>query len=134
MKVTGETMEEQNIEQSKEATGPDYIDFYPVGSVVVVKGNVKKMAVMARGVMTEIQGELNYFDYAGVLYPEGLISNQLVYFNHKDIVKVVYKGYEDEDEMMMRDNVNEWVKKTNIKRGNPYDLNVKNMMKKMNEK
>lgn len=126
-------MEEQNKKQSKEAVSPDYIEFYPVGSVVIVKGNVKKMAVMARGVMTEIQGELNYFDYAGVLYPEGLISNQLVYFNHKDIVKVVYKGYEDEDEMMMRDNVNEWIKKTNIKRGNPYDLNVKNMMKKMNE-
>lgn len=79
--------------------------------------------------MTEIQGELNYFDYAGVLYPEGLISNQLVYFNHKDIIKVVYQGYEDEDEQMMRDNVNEWIKKTNIKRGNPYDLNVRNMMK-----
>lgn len=118
----------------EQSTNPNYIDFHPIGSIVIVKGNVKKLAVMARGIMTEINGELNYFDYAGVLYPEGLVNEQLVYFNHKDIYKVVQEGYSDEDEAMMKDTVNEWISKTNIKRGNPYDLNVSNMLKKMKNK
>lgn len=107
---------------------PNYIEFYPVGTVVIVKGNIKKLAVIARGIMTEIRGELCYFDYAGVLYPEGLINSQLIYFNHKDILKVVYKGYEDEDEAMMKDNVNEWIAKSNIRQGSPYELNVSKML------
>lgn len=118
----------------EQSTNLNYIDFHPIGSIVIVKGNVKKLAVMARGIMTEINGELNYFDYAGVLYPEGLVNEQLVYFNHKDIYKVVQEGYSDEDEDMMKDTVNEWILKTNVKRGNPYDLNVSNMMKKMKNK
>ena len=111
----------------------NYLELHPIGSVVIVKGNVKKMVIIARGIMTEISSELSFFDYAGVLYPEGLVSNQLIYFNHKDILKVIYEGYSDEDEEMMRDTVNEWMQKTNIKRGNPYDLNVSNIMKRMQE-
>lgn len=111
----------------------NYIDFHPIGSIVIVKGNVKKLAVMARGIMAEINGELRYFDYAGVLYPEGLIDEQLVYFNHKDIFRVVQEGYADEDEAMMKDTVNEWIAKTNIRRGNPYELNVSSMLKKRKE-
>lgn len=107
------------------------VSFYPVGSVVIVKGNVRKMVVLARCVMTEIQGVLRFFDYAGALYPEGLVNSQMVYFNHKDISKIIFEGYSDEDEVMMKENLNDWIAKTNIKRGNPYDLNVQNMMEQL---
>lgn len=109
------------------------ISFHPVGSVVIVKGNVRKMIVLSRCVMTEIQGTLQFFDYAGALYPEGLVNNQLIYFNHKDICKTVFEGYSDEDETMMQENLHDWIAKTKIKRGNPYDLNVKNMMEQINQ-
>ncbi|MCM1496393.1 MAG: DUF4176 domain-containing protein [Bacteroides sp.] len=110
------------------------LSFYPVGSVVIVKGNVRKMIVLARCVMTEIQGTLHFFDYAGALYPEGLVNSQMIYFNHKDISRIIFEGYSDEDEVMMKENLNDWIEKTNIKRGNPYDLNVKNMMEQINQK
>lgn len=107
----------------------NYIEYYPIGSVIVVRGNVKKVVVIARGLMTELDGELQYFDYGAVTYPEGLISDKLIYFNHKDIQKVVFEGYADEDETLMKENINRWVQKVNLKQGDPYELNVSNRMK-----
>lgn len=112
---------------------PNYIEFHPIGSVVIAKGNVKKMAIIARGIMAEINGTLKYFDYAAVMYPEGLLSEQLIYFNHQDILKVVHTGYSDDDEEMMRDTINEWMDKTDVKRGNPYELNLSNQLRKNKE-
>ena len=38
-------------------------------------------------------------------YPEGVIGDALLYFQHKDIQKIVYRGYEDEDEKLMQENI-----------------------------
>lgn len=112
-----------------EDNSKEYIDFLPVGSVVIVKGNVKKMAIIARGVMTEIKSELRFFDYAAVLYPEGLVSDKLIYFNHKDINKVIYMGFVDDDEIIMKENLNNWIHQTSVRRGSAYELNMENLAK-----
>ena len=39
------------------------------------------------------------FDYIGVFYPEGYINQEYTFaFNHSDIEKVIFEGYEDEEE------------------------------------
>lgn len=110
-----------------------YVDYLPIGAIVVVKGNVKKIAVMARGVMTKIEGEVVGFDYGGVFYPEGIVGENIIYFNHEDIHKIVHEGYVDEDEQLMKDNIHEWLKKMDIKKGKPYDINMKNLSSKMDK-
>ena len=105
------------------------IEFLPLGSVVIVKGGVKKTMIIARGLATAIGGETIFFDYGGCLYPEGLIGDKLLYFNHADIAKVVFNGFSDDDNVMMVENINGWVKKSGYKRGNPYEINLQNQQK-----
>ncbi len=83
--------------------------YLPLGSIVVLKGNIKKLMIVARGVMTGGEnGRL--LDYGAVMYPEGLIDENMIFFNHKDIYKVVFEGYSDSDEEIMNVNIQNWVK------------------------
>ena len=83
--------------------------YLPLGSIVVLKGNIKKLMIVARGVMTGGEnGRL--LDYGAVMYPEGLIDENMIFFNHKDIYKVVFEGYSDSDEEIMNANIQNWVK------------------------
>lgn len=61
------------------------INFLPLGSIVSVKGNPKKILIIARGLATNFKGKTYYFDYGGCTYPEGLIGDAVAYFNHCDI-------------------------------------------------
>ena len=108
----------------------DKLNFHPLGSVVLVRGGIKKIMVIARGLAAEVQGEIKAFDYGGCLYPEGLIAEQLLYFNHADIAKVVFKGFVDDDEALMVENINEWFEKSPYEKGNPEELNEQNQQKK----
>ena len=39
------------------------------------------------------------YDYIGVPYPEGYISQEYTYvFNHSDIIDIIFRGYEDGEE------------------------------------
>lgn len=101
----------------------DRIAFWPLGSIVTVKGGVKKIMIVARGCGVEFQGKTSVFDYAGCLYPEGLLGDQVMYFNHADIAKLIFEGFSDEDNDMMLETINEWLEKTELIRGNPAELN-----------
>ena len=105
------------------------IQFHPLGSIVIVRGGVKKIAIIARGIAAKIDGSPKLFDYAGCLYPEGLVGEQVMYFNHADIAKLVFTGFTDEDNDMMVDNINSWIEKSAFERGNPLEINEKNVSK-----
>lgn len=105
------------------------IDYLPLGSLVIVRGNYKKIMIIARGMLTKIGNAVKYFDYGAVNYPEGLLSADIIYFNHKDINQIVFTGYEDNDNTLMVQNINEWIQKTNIEYGDPYELNMQNFRK-----
>lgn len=72
---------------------PETRSFLPLGSVVILKGSVKKLLVVNRGSIVE--GE--FFDYGAFLDPEGMIDTNVAYFNRDDISKVVAEGYSDAD-------------------------------------
>ncbi|HIQ98958.1 MAG TPA: DUF4176 domain-containing protein [Candidatus Scybalocola faecavium] len=68
----------------------------PIGSVVLLKGGVKRL--MIYGVrQTDKKSQVEY-DYIGVLYPEGNIGDDYQYlFNHDDIQEIYFKGFEDDE-------------------------------------
>lgn len=107
----------------------DKIEFYALGSIVNIKGTVKKVMVIARGLASNVGGAVKYFDYGGCTYPEGLIGEQILYFNHDAVIKVVHEGFADEDDAMMVENLNEWIAKADFERGDPLELNKINQAK-----
>ena len=102
------------------------IEYLSLGSIIILKGSVKKIMIISRGMVTVPNETPVFFDYGGVTYPEGLVGDQILYFNHENIVKVVFSGYSDDDEQMMVDNINEWYMNSEIIKGDPYEINEKN--------
>lgn len=98
------------------------VDYLPLGSVVIMKGSVKKLVIVARAMNVNVKGTQAFFDYAACTYPEGMYKDQLMYFQHKDIMKVVFEGYSDEDDRMMINNIHDALGKTEVKRVAPEDL------------
>ena len=74
------------------------IDYLPLGSIVLLKNGVQKVLVISRAINVRNGENDFFFDYGGVAYPEGLIGDQMVYFNADKINKVVFKGYSDIDD------------------------------------
>ncbi|AZZ55986.1 DUF4176 domain-containing protein [Rathayibacter iranicus] len=71
--------------------------FLPLGSVVILKGSVKKLVIVSRGSIVKDQ----FFDYGAFLYPEGMVDTNVAYFNGDDIAKIVYEGYRDTDDELV---------------------------------
>lgn len=85
--------------------------FLPIGSVVIVRGSVKKLLIIARALFAEASGKKQYFDYGACTYPEGVLGENILYLQHENIVEVVYKGYVDEDEERMLENIKDGLEK-----------------------
>jgi hypothetical protein len=76
-------------------------DLYPIGSVVVLEGWEQKIMIYGR-IQRQV-GSDKLFDYVGCLYPFGNLSSKFnVFFDHNQIVELVFKGYENEDEIKYR--------------------------------
>lgn len=70
--------------------------YLPIGSVCTLNGKNKKMMIIGY-YSVEFNGNLKINDYLGCVYPEGmLLPNQAVTFNHKDIEKIDFIGYKND--------------------------------------
>ena len=98
----------------------------PLGSVVILKGNVKKMMIIARLIALPVKGQVYRFDYGACLYPEGMVGDNLIYFNQEDIFKVVQEGYTDDDNEIMLENIEAMLQQTDIPKGNVSELKESN--------
>ncbi len=98
------------------------IEYLPLGSVVVLKGGVQKVIICARGLVTAAVNPPCFFDYGGSLYPQGIMGEQILYFNHKDIWKIIFNGYSDEDDKLMVEQINQWFQESDFERGNTEDI------------
>lgn len=101
------------------------IDYLPLGSIVILKGGVQKIVINARGLVSMAIEPAGFFDYGGSLYPQGIVGDQILYFNHRDIAKVVFEGFRDDDDKMMIDNINEWYAKSDIERADASNIKAK---------
>lgn len=102
------------------------IEFLPLGSIVKIRGSIRKAMVIGRGLMTVVGDRTLFFDYGGVLYPEGILGDQVLYFNHQDVEEVIFKGFENEENTELVKNLDQWMEKSDAERGNPYEINRKN--------
>lgn len=102
------------------------VDFLPLGSVVKIRGSIRKTIIIARGLMTIVGDKALFFDYGGAVYPEGLVGDQVLYFNHCDIEEVIFKGYENEENAEVLKNLNFWMENSDAEKGNPFEINKKN--------
>lgn len=94
--------------------------YIPLGSVVQLKGGVQKLLVISRAINVRNNGETFFFDYGAVLYPDGLVGDRMVYFNHDSLAKVIFAGYEDDDNSIILENIQNYLDSNpDIKRGDP---------------
>lgn len=92
------------MENMKELQIPER--FLPIGTVVLLKGGKKELmitnyCIFPSGDVYDKNGKLDnpdkVFDYGACFYPEGMVrSNQLLGFNHNQIDKICYMGYQTE--------------------------------------
>ncbi|MBR4040326.1 MAG: DUF4176 domain-containing protein [Clostridia bacterium] len=70
--------------------------YLPLGSIVVLKGATKKMMIYGRAQVAKGSGKM--YDYVACLYPQGFVkADMLLGFNEEQIDKVIFTGYEDEE-------------------------------------
>lgn len=85
--------------------------FLPIGTVVLLKNATKRIMIIGFCAMTKEQ-EGKIFDYCGCIYPEGLISSsQTCMFDHSQIEKIFFKGFEDEEEAEFKTKLNGLISK-----------------------
>jgi len=75
----------------------------PIGSVVLLKGGTKKVMIIGFYPNAEFEDEGGekkaLWDYSGCIYPEGLLSSEeILVFDHSQIVEVFYLGFKDDEE------------------------------------
>ena len=78
--------------------------FLPIGTVVLLKGWKRELmitsyCIIPNGEVYDKNGKVDatgkMFDYGACFYPEGLVtSDQLFAFNHNQIDRICFKGYE----------------------------------------
>ena len=81
--------------------------YLPIGSVCLLKGGQRYVVVIGYlGVGNEEMDKV--YDYMGAVYPLGVISSEVSFmFDHEQIDKVVFRGYEDEDGKEFNKKLNE---------------------------
>lgn len=76
--------------------------YLPIGTIVLLNNGNKKIMIYGRKQIHAQSGIM--FDYVACFYPEGNIDEKYTFlFNNEDIREVVFRGYEDEDEVEFND-------------------------------
>jgi hypothetical protein len=75
--------------------------YYPIGTVVILKGGNRPLMIYGR---KQIQASSNLiWDYVACLYPEGNLGEEYnIFFQQEEIEKVLHIGYRSpyEDKML----------------------------------
>ncbi|MBD9085785.1 DUF4176 domain-containing protein [bacterium] len=88
-----------------------YEKYLPIGTVVLLKGGTKKVMITGFCSITENDKNKTY-DYSGCLYPEGFLSsNQTLLFDHSQIDKIYFVGYQNEEEKEFKEKLKKVIEK-----------------------
>jgi hypothetical protein len=72
--------------------------YLPIGSIVLLKGGTKRIMIYGRQ-QKELKSD-KVWDYIACLYPEGNLNEDYMYlFNHDQIEKIFFIGFQDEEEI-----------------------------------
>ena len=74
----------------------------PIGTVLRIDA-VEPLIMIYGRKQNQVDGDGALWDYVGCPYPQGHISTKTnIFFQHDDIEKVVFKGFETEGELAFR--------------------------------
>lgn len=81
--------------------------YLPIGSVCLLNGGERYVMVIGYlGVSAQDQNTV--YDYMGAVYPLGVISSDISFmFNHDQVAKVIYKGFENDESKEFNKKLNE---------------------------
>lgn len=82
----------------------------PIGTLVFLKEGTRKIMILNRGPIIEIDGVQSMFDYSGCFYPQGLVPDNVFYFNEENIDQIVFQGYNDGEEERFQQIFADWIK------------------------
>ncbi|MCY6958012.1 DUF4176 domain-containing protein [Clostridium brassicae] len=72
----------------------------PVGSIVMLDLEKKEKIMIIGRLLRLTEDDEVIWDYCGCLVPQGLQTpEQLRMFNHKEIKRLLFVGYQDEEEL-----------------------------------
>ncbi|WP_314059216.1 DUF4176 domain-containing protein [uncultured Vagococcus sp.] len=86
-----------------------------IGSIVYLNEGSKKIMILNRGPLVVIENQKTMFDYSGCIYPLGLVSDEILYFNEENIDKAIFNGFSDEEETRFEEIYREWLVKNEKK-------------------
>ena len=98
---------------------PEYV---PLGSVVSLEGNNKKVMVIGRVLILGGVDEGEYYDYAFCLYPEGMLGDAVIYSNHEAIKTVHFSGFHDDEDAQALERIREALARIDVPRAHPQPL------------
>ena len=89
-----------------------------IGTIVLLKEGERKIMILNLGALRENEeGEIEYFDYSGCIYPVGVDPQvPMIYFNDENIAEIIYGGYTDAEEEKYLELYKEWERSNK----NPY--------------
>ena len=81
-----------------------YEDLLPIGSVVLLRGAKRKLMITGR-ILSDAKME-EIYDYVGCLYPEGNTGDENQWFFNRDAIdRVLFVGFQDEEELRFKEEV-----------------------------
>lgn len=83
---------------------------YPIGTIILLNEGERKIMILNRGALYENEeGQIDYFDYSGCIYPVGIDPQvPVIYFNEENIAQVIHEGYRDSEEQKFLELYKEW--------------------------
>ena len=95
--------------------------YLPIGSIVALKNMDLKIMIVGFFVTKE-EDNNKVFDYNGCVYPQGFFSTDgYILFDHEDIEKIYFVGYQDEENTKYHEYLKE-INKEEIKENNNENL------------
>ena len=97
--VVAEMISQESTESQDISVNEEELSFLPVGSVVRCKGSKQNVVIAARALLANDKNEQTvYFDYGAFYYPQGLVDQNILYFQRDAIEEVVFVGYINDSE------------------------------------
>ncbi len=90
------------------------VKYLPIGTVVMLKGGKRKIMIIGFEMSSNKDGVNKHYDYAGCIYPEGMLDyNTGLFFNHDQIEKIYYMGYKSDEHILFDKALKDYIKKEN---------------------
>lgn len=118
--VVAETINQEPTESQDVSVNVEDLDFLPVGSVVRCKGSKQNVVIVARALLANDKNDQTvYFDYGAFYYPQGLVNQNVLYFQRDAIEEVVFVGYINDSEKQIVQQLLQFEEKNkDVPRGN----------------